>query len=595
MYTVAPPRRGALSGRVTRDSFEAPRVMDPTGRRALVLGEEGMWIDDAQAEEDAEPLMWKGVTDEWTTLTWAPGGRSLLMQGAENGWMVWRVGTDGEVRAWKDAGNVSAYTIDPVGASAALGAGDGTAWVRPLDADGAPERLHTSDSAIELLSLDAPGEVLFADADGTVMRVKAERVHEMHAHSGAPSVLTVARDGSWFVSGDEEGLRLWAPQGTKAPTRATGIPVTGAWIAGDGDGVLDEAGAGWYVGDATAPRGFKKKNDRFGKITNVAFRGSDVITVRRDLEAQRLVVHVQDEERAAIDVSGVWPVQTAIALSSTGRYVAFGTGEETLMVGRTDGASGLKSPKGHKGRITYVQFSPGETRLVSTDDAGRILIQPLGGVGETLTAKFKRNTVTGLLVLDEERALVAMASGPAQWLNLRDGSLTPWTQGPEGIVRFWRGGDISGFAVQTEDGQLAAFDKDGTRRASWSDVAPVEQVAWILEGRILATLGAEGKVAARWIEGSQPAVNWPMPWTGLALHGLEDGNLLIVDERGIRHRWMLDPAVLLAELDEKLDTCLNAAVRQDVLGQSEDEAMQGVLDCEEGKQPPVATVGPNDG
>jgi WD40 repeat protein/serine/threonine protein kinase len=280
-------------------------------------------------------------------------------------------------------------------------------------------------------------------------------------------------------------------------------------------------------------------------MASVAFcaDGRHIATVASDASIHLLDL---DSPRASIVLRKRADLVWGLACSPDGRRVASGGDDGTVDVWDLDSPDVPRVLRGHEGRVSAVTWSPDGHHLASASADQTARIWDLDRGGEPLVLRGHEAMVRGVAYRpDGERLVTASADKTIRVWELPSGRMLVVLRGHEAMVR------------------SVAYSPDGRRIASSS---------WDRTARIWDTEGSGEPVVLRGHEDLLNGLAWSPDGRRLATAS---------DDKTVRIWSDLTPLVpRRAELWKMTNLCLSPALRQSILGMSEEEAARDQALCE---------------
>jgi serine/threonine protein kinase/WD40 repeat protein len=243
---------------------------------------------------------------------------------------------------------------------------------------------------------------------------------ETLAHGAAAFVLpgmlsvSLSHDGRWLAASALDGTRLWSRDGNP-PVSLVSSP---AYLQFDRRRPL------LMVTDAKARRIFsvpdgreRLRRDLSGEpergIVRVFLRDARVFTLRRD--AHGGTVHARPAEEGESRLVGRWNHEgaTDFDVSPDPPRLAYVRGRQVVVVPLEGRDASPRLLGEHSAAAVFVAFAPGDTRLVTADEAGEIRIWRLDGTESPLERTIRSGLARAFALVDRAGSiLVAGRTGP---------------------------------------------------------------------------------------------------------------------------------------------------------------------------------------
>jgi WD40 repeat protein len=453
---------------------------------------------------------------------------------------------------------VTALAFDPVNGRLAAAVVDGTLRLYPADAGAGPQLLRAHREAFGLAWAPDGARLLTFGSDGRALLWSGPGEPVATPLEG-PSVVSAAftADGGRVVTRAREGtLRVWPLASAGAAGLLAGhlkVVDTVTWSR-DGRRLLtaghDGSARAW---DRASGRQLLRVNDPGGIFHSAAWDPAEerILTSSEDGVA-RIWSAATGALLLALPPAGA-PVLFA-AWSPDGARVATAGLDGVIRIHRADGQGAPQRLEGHEAGVTHVTFTPDGRQLVSASQLdATVRVWPLDG-GAPRVLRADRAVFRAGLSPRGDQLAVAEIDGALRLFRTADLSeLAPLRAWPE---RLWAPAwspDQHRLALSSFDGtvRVVALDGGGEPLLLRGNQGAVSEVAFSPDGRELAIATADGAIRIA-------AIDWPL----------------------LRRR-----------LGAATSACLTTAQRLHLLGESEDEARDRFLACEQrhGRTPAAAS------
>ncbi len=346
--------------------------------------------------------------------------------------------TDGAlVRSLPDQGGlVQALAVDPAGQLLAIGGGDGSVRVMPLQGDALPQVIGRHGSAVRTLHF-VSGDLLASGGGDDVVRLwdvaESEQVAVATGHTGDILALTVA--GAFIASAGEDGdIRIWSSQDLSPVDVLRGHGDL-AWsiTAVDDRQVLSLGRDGmlrWWVASPPPPESVRMG----GRLpaTAMAFIDPWHLVATSELDTGIREFNLATGTVRDHRVEGIHEL-TAIVAANHGR-VATGDTAGTIKVWGLDFEAPPTTIGSHTAQVSAMAIAPDSTTLVSGSYDGTVTLWDLATDLRGIELP-KQDAIVLDVAVDEQKIYTATSGDRVSAWNRSDGGEAWQYNGHEGDVQ----------------------------------------------------------------------------------------------------------------------------------------------------------------